>query len=348
MQKIDFNMVHPQTFIQNPLVNHIADEPYWTLSDDKKIPINARAFLESGEIFNARFDGESPLVTLHQLDERKELEAVNRTYRLRARENRIIMIDVEPEASDTMKKEALNMPAHYTELSMNGGVHLLIRVPDDLVTDDNRYMFDDLSVFKEPVPKDDERDAHYEVLFNDHFITFTKRMDTQKPCIDYNQDPQAKAQLKSFLDNIVALDKQRQKEREIAKQHRIELLEDTVNDEKLEIIDEFINLKAFDRAREQAGEKSIEGFNNDYSRYEMSVASGLANHTLRIKKLAKDTQSYRELASQLTEQDIAYAVYLLVQEALPHRDKHDEEREGLPWLLFTSKRAYEYVKAKNS
>lgn len=351
-----FPMVHPLTFIQNPLMQHLADDPHWTVSDDSKRPVNARVLLDTGDVRNARFDGESPLVTLNELDANPNLQAVNRAYRLRARENRVIAIDVEPEAPDAMKQDALNMGAHYTELSKNGGVHLLIRVPDDLITDDNRYMFDDLSVIKETVPKvengpdkgKEARSAYYEVLFNDHFVTFTKRMLTQKPCVDYATDPVAKQQLADFLHNIVQMDAKKKQERELAKQYRIGMVEDMLDDEKEEMLDEFLSLRPFENALQQAGEKDVSDFGGDYSRYEMSVANGLAYHTLRVQKLAKDTMSFKKIAETLTEQDMAYAVYLMLKDIVPYRDKHDEDRDGLPWLLFTAKRAYEYVASQNA
>lgn len=350
---MQYPMVHPITFMQNPLVNHLANDPYWTVSDNNKRPVNARILLDTGNVYNAKFDGEWPLVTLHELDKDQNLQAVNRAYRLRARENRVIAIDVEPKAPEGMKQEALMFPAHMTELSKNGGVHLLILVPEDLINAENRYMFDDLSVFKEPVPKPEDpsekpRDAYFEVLFNDHYVTFTKRMLTQKACVDYDQHPEAKSMLAEFLDNIVQMDKQRKKERELAKQYRIGMMKNLIDEEKEKVIDSFLSIKPFEKAKEQAENKSASDFGEDYSRYEMSVANGLAFHMIRVHKLAKDTISFREMAESLTEQDLAYAIYKLLKETVPHRDKHEETRDGLPWLLFTSKRAYEFVKAQNA
>ncbi|MCR6108582.1 hypothetical protein HXA34_20040 [Salipaludibacillus agaradhaerens] len=348
-----FPMVHPSIFIQNPLIKRLSKDPYWTVSDDNKRPVNARLLLDTGNTYNIKFDGEWPLVTLDELDADKNLQAVNRAYRLRARENRVIAVDVEPDAPESMKQEVLKFPAHFTELSKNGGVHLLILVPEDLINSENRYMFDELSVFKEPVPKPKDasekpRGAHFEVLFNDHFITFTKRMLTQKPCVDYSQESEAKDMLARFLDNIVQMDKQRKKERELAKQYRIGMMKNIIDEEKEKMIKDFISIKPFEKAKEQAKNKSINDFGGDASRYEMSVANGIAFHTIRAHKLAKDTVSFRDIAEPLDEQDLAYAVYLLLKDVVPHREKHDEDRDGLPWLLFTSKRAYEYVQAQNA
>lgn len=342
-----YPMVYPITFAQNLLINHLANDPNWTVSDEKKRPINAKKLLADGIVKGARLDGENPLVTLGELDANKDLQAVNRAYRLRARENNVIAIDVEPEASEDMKQFALNFPAHYTELSMNGGVHLLILVPDDCITPDNEYMFKNLSVFKEPVPKNDKRPAHYEVIFNDHYITFTKRMDTEKVCIDYNTDHNAKKQLIMFLTLIVKIDKERKEKREIAKKYSISIVEDGFDSSKKELIQEFIDLKMFEPYIDEIMKKTIDDFGGDGSRYEMSTATSLANRCLHMRSTIKDTMTYREMAKNLTEQDLVYAIYLLLKRILPERDKHEETREGLPWLMYIAKNAFEFVKAND-
>lgn len=340
-----FQMVHPIQFKQNPLIAELACEPNWTMSDVQKRPVNAKRYLETGLVTNAKWNDGSPLVTLDELDKDKNLNAVNRAYRLKARENLVIAIDVEPVAPDAMKRDVLNFPAHYTESSTNGGVHLLIKVPKDCVTDENQYLFQDLSVFKEPVPKDETREAYYEVLFNDHFITFTKRMDTRKPCADFEHDPVAKNKLKQFLDQLVVLDRERKKQRELAKKYQIENIKAWIDNDKQMTVRQFIALEPFKNAKKQALEKHLDDFGGDDSRYEMSVASCIASHVLRIHKLAKDTISFRKIAASLSEQELIYAIYLLLKDVIPYREKHNETRQGLPWLIFVSKQAYAFIKA---
>lgn len=347
-----YPMVHPSTFISNPLIAKIADDKYWTVSDDEKRPINAVALLHDHTVKNVRFDEGWPLVSLKELDSDKMLEAVNRAYRLRARDNRVIVVDVEPVAPNAMKADVMNFPAHFTELSRNGGVHLLIEVPEDLITDTNRYMFEELSVFKEPVPKvpkgEKERPAHYEVLFNDHFITFTKRMATQKPCVDYATNPEAKEQLRAFLKQIEDLDLQRKKDREITKKYRIQMLDEQFTEEKKANINKFIGMSAFNATKQDLMHKTADDFGGDQSRYEMSVATTFAHSVLKYHKMAKDTLTLRTLAMSLRDQDLAYATYLLLKDAVPYREKHDEEREDLPWLVYTSKNAYEFAKGQRA
>ena len=341
-------MVHPSVFIQNPLIDKIADDENWTVSDDKKKPVNAKVLLATEQVVNAKFDGEWPLVSLRLLDSNIKLDAVNRAYWLQARKNRVIAIDIEPVASDLMKNYMIHFPAHYTEMSRNGGVHVILEVPESMINDENRYLFDDLSVLKEDVPKNEEgkelRPAHFEVLFNDHYVTFTKFM-VHKPYCDYENDSKARSALAEFLDTIVKMDKKRKEIRERIRQYKISMINNQITTEKKEAIEKFTGLLPFDNAKEQAEMKDPADFGGDLSRYEMSIASGLAYHTLRCHEGAKDTISYRELAESLTENDLVYAIYTMLEEVVPYRDKHDEERDGLPWLLFTAKNAYEFTRA---
>lgn len=342
----DYPIVHPNTFSKNPLIQLIAKDKNWTVSNNKKIPINARLFLNTDKIEPVKFNNGNPLVSLDELDANVNLQAVNRTYRLKARENRIIAIDVEPHSSQELKDYVLKFPAHLTELSTNGGVHLFIKVPEDLINDENRYMFDDLSVFKEPVPKEEQRQAYYEVIFNDHFITFTKRMDIDKECTNFISNEIARKQLIDFLEKIVELDRDKKESRELAKNYKIELAQNMIDNKSMERIDRFIALKALRSAIDQTSDKTIEDFGDDGSRYEMSVASTLSAHVIKIHKLSIKTEMLHELASSLSEQDLAYSVYRMIEDIVPYRDKHEEFRDGLPWLLYISKKSYEFIKSQ--
>lgn len=344
----DFPMVHPNVFSSNPLIQKIAGEKNWTVSDINKKPIHAELFLSTGELKGAFFSDGNPLVELSRLDADPNLQAVNRAYRLHARDNRVIAIDVEPSAPDAMKEQLLEFPAHYTELSMRGGVHLLIEIPDDWIPQEAMYLFEGVSVFKEPVPKGENREAHYEVIFNDHYITFTKKMDTLKPPADLYRDLEARHRIENFLRNIALLDEDKKAQREAAKQHRIQLQQALLEPETKKKIDEFLALSALDVAREEACAKTIEDYGGDSSRYEMAVASTLAFHTKKTHTMAKDTQSFRSLALSMKDQDLVHAIYIMMQDIVPYRDKHDEDREGLPWLLYTAKKAYEYVKSQKN
>ena len=57
-------------------------------------------------------------------------------YRLSALENRVMMIDIEPKEDDNVLLWWSRFPAHYAETSKNGGLHLLLQVPEEFITDE--------------------------------------------------------------------------------------------------------------------------------------------------------------------------------------------------------------------
>lgn len=341
---------HKYTFEDHAIIKRMKEDKKWTVSDKKKRPIDILHFHETGDIQMAEEDEITgiPLATLPFIDAIDDLDFVNRTYRLNARNNRIICIDVEPYADNELKSAIYNSPVSYIELSQNGGLHALIQVPETFITDENRYLFDELSVFKEPTLKEngeDVRTGRYEILLNDHYTTFTKRIMriiTEEP--DYNE-PKNKAWLEQFLQNIVNMDKERQKTREQIRKIQIEGIESQLSDEQKNRIKKISMLPAFDEIKEEL-ELKINNNATDLSEMEMYIANSAMGYTINTIKRAKATRSYGKLASRMTEIEIVYIVYNMLQDVLPYREKHEEFRQGVTWLLYTAKKAYAYTMAK--
>lgn len=347
-QKDAIHVHHEDIFRQNPLIDKLKDEEAWTVSSNDKRPLHAPTLIRTMELENAHWNNGSPLVALTALDAVPELGFVNRAYQLRARENRVIAIDVEPHASVEMKHEVWNFPGHMRELSRNGGIHLLIEVPEECIDDASRYLFESMSVFKEPVPKGEKRKSAYEVLFNDHYITFTKRMGFHMAPTDFANEPEAKLRLKGFIDSLVALDAERRVQRELMKQHKAELDAKAVTPEMRELFDAFLALPPMLDARERAQEKTIDDAGGDASKFETIVANGIAYHALRARRMALETIMFRHIGEQMGDNEIIRVMYLLLQDIIPYRPKHDEEREGNPWLLFVAHNSFTFVKSQRS
>lgn len=340
--------VHEDYFMQHPIIRKLAHEEHWTVSDKDKQPVHARILLAEDVLHNAHWRDGNPLVALTALDANPNLAFVNRAYRLHARDNRVIAIDVEPHASPEMKQMVWDFPGHLRELSRNGGIHLLIEVPEDCIDDANRYLFDDLAVFKEPIPAGVKAKSTYEVLFNDHYITFTKKLGFHKEPTDFAQDPAAKAKLKGFLDNLVRLDAERREQRELMKQHRAELEEGKMTPELKSALTMLLELPPIEVARESVSQKTLDDYGGDASRYESSVASSYAHHIMRAHKMALEAISYRDQALLLGENELIRGVYELLTDTVEYRPKHDEEREGYPWLLYVARNSYTYVKSQKA
>lgn len=348
--RYQYPIQHKYTFEDNPIIAQIKHDKRWTVSDKQKRPIDILLLKETGEIKMAEMDEFKmiPLSDLPFIDSIEELDFVNRTYRLQAHKNRIICIDVEPYADPELKFSILNSPVGYAELSENGGIHALIKVPESFINDENRYLFDELSVFKEPTLKEngkEVRTGRYEVLINDHYTTFTKRImkdiDTEP---DYTTG-ENKQWLENFIAHIVKEDQERQKVREQIRKIQLEGVENELNDEQKSRVRKIMTLPAFDEIKEEL-EIKLDGKTTDMSEFEMYMANSATGYTLNIIKRAKTTRTYGKIASRLTEMEIIYIVYYLLQDVLPFREKHDEFRQGVPWLLHLAQKAYVHTTAK--
>lgn len=340
--------VHEDFFMNHAIIQKIAHEEHWTVSDNEKQPVHAKDLLAENVIKPAHWRDGNPLVALTDIDRNPDFAFVNRAYRLHARDNRVIAIDVEPHAAIEMKQMVWDFPGHLRELSRNGGIHLLIEVPEDCIDDANRYLFNDLSVFKEPVPPGINHKSTYEVLFNDHYITFTKKLGFHLEATDFEQDPAAKAKLKSFLDNLVRLDAERREQRELMKQHRAELEEAKMTPEVKAALEMLLGLPPIEIARETVSAKTLEDYGGDASRYESSVASSYAHHIMKTHRMALQTISYKDQAKRLGENELIRGVYELLVDTVEYRPKHDEEREGYPWLLYVARNGYTFVKSQKA
>ena len=86
--------------------------------------------------------------------------------------------------------------------------------------------------------------------------------------------------------------------------------------------------------------KTVDGdFHGDYSSYEFGYASKL--HYL-LKRLANDMidADFKHYKIELNKEQSIMLVYMVLKQMLPAREKHNEMRNGLPWLLYTSQQVY--------
>lgn len=324
-------------FMKNPVIQFMADDQNWTISDKKKRPVDAKHLLATYEVRNARvYDEPYPLVDLHTLNADENLQETNRAYRLQAQHNNIIVVDVEPEADEELLYFAKDFPAQLTEISTNGGVHLVLAVPDKAINKDNEYLFKTTAIKS---PNDD-----FEILANDHFITFTKKLVLDKRVADFKNNEEDFIRLKDFLANIVEMDKEAQEERKLKQQLAVDFDDSDLN---IDSIHKLLESNGFVDFMNRQEEKEPSDFNNDLSRYEGSVATACAGHVHRFVKKLPKTQVLKETFAHMTENDWIYTAYLMAQYIIPERSKHDEYRDGLPWLLYNAKSGWTYIQAKN-
>ena len=331
-----YTQKHNNELMKYPIIQKIATEKQWTISDKKKRPVDAVHLLATYEVRNARvLDDPYPLVSLHDINKDPNFDWTNRAYRLHAQNNRVIAVDVEPSASPEVKQFAKDFPSHFTEISKNGGVHLIIEVPEDLINDENRYLFE-TTVIKTP-------DGTMELILNDHYITFTKKIVGDKPIADFINNQSDREKLASFLKNMVIIDADAKERRELAKEIAVEFNNDNIHHD---LIESLLSSPFFVNIINRQKEKSAESFNHDLSRYETSISTACAGQVYRFAvKTLPSTIALKQKYDIMTENDWIYMVYKMVQFIVPEREKHYEYRENLPWLLYVTKGSWTYIRS---
>lgn len=336
-------MDHPQqptaVFRQNPLIDKMKSDTEWTVSNNNKAPLDAKKLLyENYKMeYASLFEEPYPLVALTELDADPNLDYVNRAYHLDARKNRIFMIDVEPEATNDTLMNAMMCPAGYTEVSKRGGIHLLIEIPEDLITPENEYLLDTTVI------KDEKLEIEY--IFNNHYCTFTKKIVLAKPSTDFATNEVAKEVLKNILDTIVIIDKDNKIAREEAKKIKTNFNTDHLN---MKAINKLISIKSLNQFISQQQKKSSADYNNNESSYERAVAVACVYKIKSTVKFAKESPYLTKMFESFDDNDAIYAAYELSKKIIPYREKHDTMRNGLPWLLYQAQGSWAYVIAQEA
>lgn len=343
-----------EQFKNNPLIQKMNKIKRWTISDDDKQPVNAVYFLQTEQVRlfkqNQLPDGRvdvndhSQLVTLDEIDANPNLTFVNRAFRFMdaaKTRNPIICIDLEKTAPEELVQELMGLPAHFAEYSKSGGFHILIEVPSFCITAKTRYLFN-LTVFKDPLNE-------FEVIFNRHFVTFTKKC-IARPTPDFSSpDTIASIRLIKFLEGIAKMDEnnarvRRQKEEQRAKAQRIYDLEELP--QQIDALTEHLPAEYV----EELEQLTPNDYYGDNSKYEYNIAVKLIGKMMYNIDNSEDIFLPSQLGmavKDLSPWDYAYAAHEVMCAILQEREKHSEQREGLPWLLYLARDAALYVNARN-
>lgn len=338
--KEHYQVQPPVVLMKTPLIQQIKDLPIWTVSSNDKVPLDAKVLLEQQRLAGASLQDTKhwPLVSLNELDAMPDLDYVNRTIRLDARRNNIFMIDVEPSAPEELLRHFYhNCPANYAEISTNGGLHLMIKIPEDLITEENDYLLDTTVI------KDNQNKVEY--IFGNHYCTLTKKIITDKNIVDFDTDPIAKAGLKAILDSIVHFDAEAKVAREEAQRMKIQFNDDHINKKLISLLINTEGMNAF-VSRTQA--KTLNDYNtDDPSVYERKICAAVSFKIYESVQFMKTSAVAQQFAT-FSDNDAVYAVYQLAEKIIPYRDKHDEVRNGMPWLLYQAVGSFSHVKAQKN
>ena len=288
-------------FYDHPFIKSINNKERWTVVDKDKRPIDMFSFIYEHKINGAAFCDEKSLVSLSTLKSVLP-NAANNTFYMDALTDNFVVLDIEPSCPNDIKQELIKLPYIYGEISLSGkGYHLIFPLPECI----NEYpIAKNKIVFKEP-------HKYYEILLN-HYVTFTRNM-LPDSVIDSTNEHEFEKLFRKMAEeqkNTVRTD--------------FDIDEEEPDDipQKDEILKILNNQKY---------KKTPESFFNDMSKYEYGHISFLYEKLLCILSL-----SDIKAAHDYTDTEKAWLLYEATKEALPYRDKHEESRNGLPWLMYLS------------
>lgn len=305
-------------FYTNPVIQKIANNKRWTVSTTKevigndgkkksKMPLDMYALINLEKVWGCAWDrGHHPLVDLQTVCDTLPT-ARNNAYLLDATEDGFVVLDVEGACPEFLKKEFLKLPYKYGEISMSGhGLHLVFDLPKDI-----------LAKYPDAAAKASmqSKDKDYEILMADHFVTFTR-----------NVLPPSTGEL-SIKDFENIFESLCRIQRPSVKAESVRVADiDTSSIPRFEEITDALRKQEYGKTLEDFAYERRAGYDN--SAYEHYLSRF---YYTRLKKMLREAQ-YADL--NYSDEDKALIIYTIASEKLPYRDKHDESRAGMPWLLF--------------
>lgn len=290
-------------FLNNPVINQLAQAQKWTVSDTKKRPMDMWAMLD-GQLLGASRPDSSTLMTLDQLNAALP-QAKNNAFFLSYEQDKYMIIDIEKTCPEAVRNELLALPNLYSELSMSGhGYHLIVPAPQNVNEFPDALL---KTVLRHP-------QGWYEVLL-EHYVTFTRRPISEEilqAAANSPSKPTWEEIYASLARNVVLSDRAAFDVSEEAPDipHRDDLV---------------------DRLSRRQYSRTLASFNHDHSAYEFGYAGFLWNQLKMYLKADKYSKEH-----EYSESDKAWIIYLTLVQVIPHRPKHDEARSGLPLLLNTA------------
>lgn len=287
-------------FYSNPVVQALADQPRWTVSDNEKVPINMRELMETGRIWGAHETDDTCLVTLDELTSFLPAAANNAFY-LHAQSDGVLVLDIEKTCPPDVAARLVAMPSVYAERSMSGlGWHLVMPLPS------NFWQYP-IATSKRVLKQEQ---GHYEILL-DHWVTFTRNV---VPHVDAGPGSPAMLAWEALYAELASA----------AVETPVVEFEVAVATPDVPRVDQIVGLLT-----RPGLDKTAADFGGDDSRFEFSTLGTLYNRLTNILQAVRDV----ERDAVYDEPVQAWFVYEAATRLLPHRDKHDEIRSGVPLLL---------------
>lgn len=294
-------------FVAHPFIKSIATKPMWTISDNKKRPIDMVEFRLSGKIIGATYCNSNSLVDLYTLNQTIP-NAANYAFYLDAMIDNFVVLDIEPHCSDKIKQQLLRMQPLYAEFSMSGkGIHMIFPFP--------RHIMEKYENAQNKIVFRGEN-HEYEILIN-HYVTFTGRQILIPP----TDQP---ASFEQLFEKLAS----NQKPTATASDIQIEEME-PVNTKELPKLMQLLRVAMNRYSKTPDDFKKENGWENDTSRYEFAVIGYMYSNLQQILKV----QSIARDHTYTIEEQI-WIMYQIIYDYIEPRAKHNELRNGRPYVVF--------------
>ena len=293
-------------FYQHPLIQSIARNPKWSMSDQNKRPIDMFELEKNGIIRGCEPELQGAMTTLPHMIEFWPMPN-NHAYYLDIETDGFAVLDIEPSCPTALKQKFLKMPYIYAETSLSGkGLHLVFPTPKN---------YNDFPIAKTK-QKMQEKHRHYEILLQ-HWVTFTRNM--LPPSDNTNPDDDGWEKLYAEMaitqkENDEAIIQFQMKQQDLS----------NIPDSDV-ILNLLIDSNPYNR--------TLSDFQNDNSKYEM----GMVAHKYRRMLLLFQSSMIKKNNHVYTPAERVALLFEIAKACIEHRPKHDELRHKMPWLMYLSK-----------
>ena len=291
-----------------PIIDKLAPEPIWTVSDASKKPIDMFALKTFHMLRGAQT---RDWLSLDTLDAVTELipNAVNRACLMDSLDNGLVVLDIEPSCPAHVRARLMSFPALYAETSMSGkGVHLILPLQSDIL--------DAYPAARRKLALRGEN-GWYEFLM-DHFVTFTG-----------NQIPRGSGSMDAYRSTFEDLARQQRASRSDGflqgpdESKSMSFAKDPVLSRIADIVS-----RAPDYGKDPEDFKSM-------SEYEFGW---LQDRYAKLLLLTYDPAI--TMGRKFSDEEFVWMLYAVAERCLPRREKHAKRMHGMPWLMYRAGKVY--------
>lgn len=311
-------------FINNPTIQGLGEESRWTVSSldpisvtsmsgesyllPAKSPLDARELITHGRVRGAWATDSRCLLTLPELNDAIP-NLTNNAFYLIASIDDVLVLDIEPSCPKELRDQMLSLPYLYRETSMSGkGYHIVMPIPDN---------FYDFPAATNKLKLQHEK-KWFEILIN-HWITFT-RTPIPESSIELSETStkdQSHRDGPSWEDLYASLAAN-------ANETASAQFDVDLTMPELPFAEQAVELMTRRRYP-----KSTEDFSGDISRWEFGVM-GYLHSVLKTFLTVPSVARARDW----NDSDKSWLLYQAARQVIPHRLKHDEIRNRMPYLLY--------------